>query len=640
MSGKHGLNLIKTIKNIPTSQNLELIYNDLLYFQSKSNFAKNTNEICELINTIGNYLIEFEKQENESENIFDTFCCLDFMSEFVKLSSYGIYEIDLQLIKTLSFLLINIKNKTFLYFLFSKNLLNKIISQNYSTYDDDFLSYYINFLKSLSLLLDKTSIQLFYIQKYNIFPLAENVIKFYNHKDSMIRNVVRSTVINILKVNDDKIQEHFCMLPSILYFVNIVKDLVDLCNKIKYEINMNNKKQILYLFDDLYDEIIYIDDLLNLKLEKINYVLINCLFYYLIMPIIIGGICSKNKKFPLSFSLFLLVFFFMNIKDETFKNCLFAILFLDSFPVNGSIEYFLKIDNIEYINVQNYLRSLGSSEDNENNQRNENLIPFFEFISSHYTYQFFLTIIRNDSNINYYNYSQNYPKLSEIINNNKQLCEKINENTFKNTQTLSKEINDNLNSITDSILTCEEKINLKKYHEYLRECTGIFIGNFYKDYTTNKNIELIYDKNFLCFMNEVFSNIKNNKNINDNNTNIIKEKFFSLISSKNEEVLLLLNILVFIVQYKDTKINPNLLKIAGIENMFTKKILNQKFKNIDNNVNKSTKSNINDNLKIKLNFGKNNFNFNYNFFSCLDDENIKIKHNLFLPELLSKIFVL
>ena len=649
MSEKHGLDLIKTIQNNPTSQNLELIYNDLLYFQSNSNIEKFKNDICELINTTGNYLIVFEKQNNESENIFDTFCCLDFMSEFVKLSSYGIYEIDLQLIKTLSILLINIKNKTFLYFLFSKNYLNKIISQNYNsiyTDDDDFISYYINFLKSLSLLLDKTLIQLFYIQKYNIFPLVENVIKYYNHKDSMIKNVVKNTVINILKVNDDKIQEHFCMLPSILYFVNIVKDLADLCFKIQYEINMKkNKKQLLYLFDDLLDDIIYIDDLLNLKLEKISYVLTNCLFYYLIMPIIIGGICSKNKKFSMSFSLFLLVILILNIKDETFKNCLFAILFLDSFPINDSIDYFLKIDNLEYLNIENYLDSLGKSENNENIQKNENRISFFELISSHYTYQFFLTIVINDSNIIYNNYTQNYPKLLEIANN-KKLCEKINENSFSNSKILPKEIEENLKTVIDSMLTSEEKINIKKYHEYLSECTGIYIGNFYKDYTSNKNEELIFEKNILIFMNKVFSNIKNNKIINNSNKNKIKECLFNLTSSQIEEELILFNILVFIVQYEDTKINKNLLKITGIENIFTKNVLNPQFKNIVKNMNfdKNTKrdnENIaNNNFEAKLCFNKNNFNFSYNFFSCLDNKKILNDHYLFLPELLSKIFLL
>ena len=160
----HGEKLIKNIKDTINSNNLQLIYNEFMYIEETNQVEKSIDIICSLINIVGNYLITAEKQiRPEDFAIFDTFCYLDFMSVFFKLSTYDYYNINLQLIKTLSLLLINIKNKPSLYYLFSKNLLNKIISKDYSNYDDEFLSYYVNFLKSLSLLLDETYIQLFYI---------------------------------------------------------------------------------------------------------------------------------------------------------------------------------------------------------------------------------------------------------------------------------------------------------------------------------------------------------------------------------------------------------------------------------------------------------------------------------------------
>jgi protein CLEC16A len=277
----HGQKLIRQIKDIVNSQNLELINNELQYIRDTNQMQKSIDIICSLINIVGNYLVTAEKQNRPDDfAVFDTFCCLDFMSQFLELSNYDDYKINLQLIKTLSFLLINIKNKPSLYYLCSNNLLNKIISKDYSKYDDEFLSYYVNFLKSLSLLLDETSIQLFYIEKNNSFPLVENIIKFYNHKDSMIRNVVRNTIMNILRVKNCKIEDHFSKLPALLYFVKIVFHIKDYCLQIKEEIKNKNNKKLSYLFDDLYDELIYIDDLLNLKIEKINYILINSLFFF------------------------------------------------------------------------------------------------------------------------------------------------------------------------------------------------------------------------------------------------------------------------------------------------------------------------------------------------------------------------
>ncbi len=39
------------------------------------------------------------------------------------------------------------------------NFINQILTNDYEKYDDDFLSYYVNFLKSLSLKIDNTTIQ-------------------------------------------------------------------------------------------------------------------------------------------------------------------------------------------------------------------------------------------------------------------------------------------------------------------------------------------------------------------------------------------------------------------------------------------------------------------------------------------------
>ena len=335
----HGQKLIKQIIDNACSHNLELIYNEFVYIEQNEEIPDSIDIICSLINIVGNYLVTAEKQNRpEDYAVFDTFCFKDFMSHFLKLTTYDFYKIDLQLIKTLSFLLINIKNKPSLYYLFSNNLLNKIISKDYSKYDDEFLSYYVNFLKSLSLLIDETSIQLFYIEKNNSFPLVENILKYYNHKDSMIRNVVRNTVMNILRVKNSKIEDHFSKLPTILYFIKIVYNLRDICLCIKEEIKNKNNKQISYLFDDLFDEMIYIDDLLNLRKEKINYIILNCLFYFFILPILCGSICNENKKLTKELSLFLLIFFFVNMKNEVFKNCLFSILILDE--INIEIENF------------------------------------------------------------------------------------------------------------------------------------------------------------------------------------------------------------------------------------------------------------------------------------------------------------
>ena len=551
----HGEKLIKAIKDNVSSINLELIRNEFQYIEDSGKIENSADIICSLISIVGNYLVSAENQKIPEEfAIFDTFCFLDFMSEFLKLSSYDLYKIDLQLIKMLSFLLINIKNKPWLYYICSNNLLNKIISKDYSKYDDEFLSYYVNFLKSLSLLLDETSITLFYIEKNNSFPLIENILKLYNHKDSMIRNVVRNTVMNIFRVKNAKIEEYFSKLPSVLYFIKIINQIKDICFEIKEEIINQNTKKISYLFDDLYDEIIYIDDLLNLKLERINYILINCFFYFFIIPILCGSICDMNKKVSKSMALFILIFFFVNMKNEVFKNCLFSLLFLDE--LNQDMEQFLNLEKdlkdffINNININN--------EQNQNNINNQ--ISFSQFFSEHYTYYFLLTLIESN-NIIYTKYGKIYPQLNEIMENGKGLSnELIYEKKYSYDEKVKK-----LHEIIDKYLDKEDLINMKNYHEYLSKATGLLIGISNKENFNNKEKEdLISTNSFLCQLKTVFNAINNEKEKKLLVKNKIKQNLFDSINSQKEEILLLFNILIFVVQNKEINISKILLKLANM----------------------------------------------------------------------------
>jgi hypothetical protein len=398
--------------------------------------------------------------------------------------------------------------------LFSNNLLNKIISKDYSKYDDEFLSYYVNFLKSLSLLIDETSIQLFYIEKNNSFPLVENILKFYNHKDSMIRNVVRNTVMNILRVKKSKIQEHFSKLPTILYFVKIVCHLRDICLEIKEEIKNKNNKKISYLFDDLFDEIIYIDDLLNLRMEKINYIILNCLFYFFILPILCGSICNVNKKITKELSLFLLSFFFVNMKNEIFKNCLFSVLFLDE--ISSEIENFLNLEMdindffMKNININNEK----TKNDNINEINVNNEISFHQFFSEHYSYYFLLTIIENN-NIIYVKYGKEYPQLQKIMENGKELFQSINYGENCKNFTFE-EIVKKLKLLINKYFDKDELNNMKNYHEYLSKGTGLLIGDLFKENIKDKkDEELIYEKSFMCNIKEIYDIIcgNNHKNL-------------------------------------------------------------------------------------------------------------------------------
>lgn len=131
--------------------------------------------------------------------IISVFCEYNFMNEFIFLSNMNNRNINLQIIKSFAVLILNTTNTTTLYYIFSNNFINQIIDNDYERYDEDFLSYYVNFIKSLSLKIDTTTIQFFFHRQLNSFPLLHSALKLYNYHDPMIKNVVRNIVLTILK---------------------------------------------------------------------------------------------------------------------------------------------------------------------------------------------------------------------------------------------------------------------------------------------------------------------------------------------------------------------------------------------------------------------------------------------------------
>ena len=618
---------IKLIEKDASSKNMEIIYSELESLSKhESKLKSNINEICKLISLIGTYLVKGEAlNTTESQLIFDTFCDKDFMRLLLTYSTFDYYQINLEIIKTFSFLMINIKSTTYLYYFFSKNLLNQIINKDYTKFDEEFLSYYINFLKSLSLRLDEISVQLFYDEKTNSFPILENVLKLYNHRDSMIRNVVRNIVLNILKIKSVNIQEHFTELPSVSYLANLACHLRDICLKINNDVENKNINNLQYLYDDLIDEATYIDDLLNLNLNKINYIIINCVFYYLIYPVILGALSDNSNKITKKVALFLVIFFFINMKNEVFKNCLFALLFLDE--LSQDLDYLFTYPQ-EKSNYSFYP---------DNNKD----ISFFKYISENYSSKFLLTIIKKD-NIIYNKYKNKYPQLGAIL----QKCDGMYQKFIRSKNEISFiDTKEKIEMILNSFFNEDESNNMSQYHLNLSMSTGLGIGQYSKENTGE-----IYNICFLCYISPIFSELKGiqkeenyaylnlKKNIIKEGINKIMEEIFEN-DEYDEEMLLLINILFFLVQHKEINISNNLLRHVKLENIREKIIIKESLmQNFFNRL--SNQKKINNSPLSELCLNNNNFNYNNEYFQITKDPKNELFNEISFPLRLTKYLLI
>jgi hypothetical protein len=72
----------------------------------------------------------------------------------------------------------------------------------------------------------------------------------------------------------------------------------------------------------------YVNDILCIGIDTINFILTNALFYYFIMPVVIKGIIQQNKEDKRG-EMIILLALFSKIKEESFVNVLFKICFSD-----------------------------------------------------------------------------------------------------------------------------------------------------------------------------------------------------------------------------------------------------------------------------------------------------------------------
>ncbi|XP_050541117.1 protein CLEC16A homolog isoform X7 [Daktulosphaira vitifoliae] len=213
-----------------------------------------------------------------------------------------------QLLQTLNIIFENIKNKTALYYLLSNNHVNSIIIYKLDFSDEDVLAYYISFLKTLSFKLNLNTIHFFYNEATNDFPLYTEAIKFFNHPDSMVRTYVRTLTLNVYKVEDESMLRFIRDKTCAPYFGNLVwfmgKHVLELDASARAKpVDVDTQKTIqdqyrvklADLVSSHLDDLHYLNDILSLKVDILNEVLVEHLMDKLFIPYYIHSLAPPDK---------------------------------------------------------------------------------------------------------------------------------------------------------------------------------------------------------------------------------------------------------------------------------------------------------------------------------------------------------
>ena len=509
-----------------------LFNNFHLFVLGNQNIESIKPQLIQIIEMLVENLIEADKN---NEDIFIAFRNCKFAEKLIIVFKKNDRDINLQILKSFSLLFSNLSNEEHLNYFLETYFINDILTIYSENIDNDYLYYYINFIKSLTLKINEKTIQYLFIKEKNSFQMLTNMLKFYNHPDQMIRNVIKNTFLTILKLSKDyqPLLDFICSLPVLSYFNFIAYRLRDLIITYYKKVKTNNTEVINYLHDEILNDIMYIQDIFSLNIPIINFILTNTIFHYVILGQFYNSFINENPVISLNCCFYFLILFLKYIKDETFINCLVGVLFMDN------LHHRLKE---QIVNKTEFLQNYEADWEPE---KKKDKIPFDEYIAYNFSKKFIL-----------FQYTD-----TSIYSENKKINKKLQEQlkTFPDLLSNEEELYKTLLKIINEMIRKKDIEKAKKYHNILSKSTGIQTGlSYHYDYKCPVTvIRKTFELTKLSFTSEM-----NKEKFSEN---IIKSKFISFFNSNDENLIFLISCFLHFI-FINENISKNLLSYIQFSN--------------------------------------------------------------------------
>ncbi|KAM3137546.1 hypothetical protein pb186bvf_010336 [Paramecium bursaria] len=147
----------------------------------------------------------------------------------------------------------------------------------------EIVSVYIGFLNTIVQKMDKETSMFFINIKSPQFPLLWNTIRFYNYSDLLVRNMTRSIVLNLMRVDSEHVQAYLKSYPFIIYYRDLGNQLIFQFKKVDDSIKnigwegQGKKWSIIHdQIQELVEIVSYIHDLAS-QAQYYQLILQNCL---------------------------------------------------------------------------------------------------------------------------------------------------------------------------------------------------------------------------------------------------------------------------------------------------------------------------------------------------------------------------
>ncbi|KAK4414846.1 protein TRANSPARENT TESTA 9 [Sesamum alatum] len=311
----------------------------------------NKDFVIEALRSIAELITYGDQHDNA---YFEFFMEKQVMGEFVRiLKTSRTLIISLQLLQTMSIMIQNLKNEHSIYYMFSNEHVNYLITYSFDFRNEELLSYYISFLRAISGKLNKDTISLL-VKTQNeevvSFPLYVEAIRFAFHEESMIRTAVRALTLNIYHVGDDAVNRFVSRAPHADYFLNLVKFFRDQCIHLNLVVSNASKNlgvestsTILSAVDEIEDNLYYFSDVVSAGIPDVGRLIMDSVLRLLIFPLILPSLrigAVKEPRLGAVTSLYLLCCILRIVKIKDLANTVAASLLYcpDTFPRNSEAE--------------------------------------------------------------------------------------------------------------------------------------------------------------------------------------------------------------------------------------------------------------------------------------------------------------
>ena len=316
--------------------NLKHTYQTLL--KNKIVTENNKGMLVEALRSMAENLIWGDQNDS---SVFDYFLEKNMQSFFLDiLDQREGTVLSVQILQTLNILFENTHNETSIYYLMSNDHVTSIISYPFNFHNEEILAYYISFLKTLSMKLNKHTIYLFFndVKHLMNFPLYTEAIKFFDNPESMVRIAVRTLTLNVFRVDNKEMLAFICKKTATCYFSNLVYFIGDHALQfdrfLKKDASHLTLSKLHSLTEGHLDEILYVQDILSLCIPRLGQMLRAFLLNNLTIPLYIRSLCpaitsqvtSPSDLLSVHTALFLLIQIILNMEDPPMLNTIASCL--------------------------------------------------------------------------------------------------------------------------------------------------------------------------------------------------------------------------------------------------------------------------------------------------------------------------